>query len=58
MTGADQKVELIQQLWNCRPHMLDTYTVEALQRRYPKVPAKVVEYEFIRARQNRAGEAR
>lgn len=55
-TGADQKVSLIRQLYECRPHMLALYTVDELRRRYSKVPARVVEYELTIARQKRAGE--
>ena len=58
MTGADQKARLISQLWDCRPHMLDVYTLEELLQKFPKVDRRVVEYELIRARQNRAGEPR
>lgn len=57
-TGADQKTRLVSQLWQCRPHMLDTYTVEGLQRQFPKVDARVVEYELTVVRQKRAGEVR
>lgn len=57
-TGADQKCSLVRQLYECRPHMLDVYTLEELCRRYPKVDARVVEYELTIARQKRAGEPR
>lgn len=58
VTGKDQKVQLLQWLYQCRPHMLDIATLDELRRRYSKVPAKEIEYLLIVARQQRAGEAR
>lgn len=57
-TGADQKASLVSLLYQCRPKALDGFVLEDLQRRHSKVDARVVEYELIRARQNRAGEPR
>lgn len=57
-TAADQRHDLHMLLYQCRPHMLDAYTVDSLLRTHSKLKAKEVEYLLTIARQNRAGEAR
>lgn len=57
-TAADQRQEFTLLLWQCRPHMLDSYSLEYLQNRFRKLPAKEVEATLIVVRQKRAGEAR
>ncbi|ODP39272.1 hypothetical protein [Sphingomonas turrisvirgatae] len=58
MTGAQHKAQLTRLLYECRPHMLDRYTVDELLRTHSKVPRREVEYLLTIARQKRAGEAR
>ena len=58
ITGADQKVQLLNWLCQCRPHMLDSCDIDDLRGRYSKVNPKEVEYLLIVARQNRKDEAR
>jgi len=57
LTQQQAEIQLVSFLYNCRPTMLDSLTVESIQRMY-RVPAKVAEYRLMVARQNRAGEAR
>lgn len=57
-TAEDQRNDLQLLLFNCRPHMLDRYTVDELLRTHSKLPVKEVEYRLTIARQNRAGEPR
>lgn len=58
MTGAQHKAQLTRLLYECRPHMLDRYTVDDLLCTHSKVPRKEVEYLLTIARQRRAGEPR
>ncbi len=57
-TAADHRQALKLMLFSCRPHMLDIYTVDSLQRTHSKLSVKEIEYELLIARQKRAGEAR
>lgn len=57
-TAEDQRNDLRLMLYQCRPHMLDQYTVDGLLRTHSKLKAKEVECLLIVARQNRASEAR
>lgn len=57
ITQAEAEAQMVSFLYNCRPTMLDSLTVESLQRMY-RVAAKVAEYRLTVARQNRQGEAR
>ena len=57
-TAEDQRNDLHLLLHQCRPHMLDRYTVDELLRTHRKLDAKEVEYRLTIARQNRAGEPR
>lgn len=57
-TANDQRAELTSLLWQCRPHMLDIYTVESLSSKYSKLPPKEVECQLVVVRNKRAGEPR
>lgn len=57
-TANDQRVELTTLLWQCRPRMLDLFTLEELCRKYGKLSAKEVECQLIVVRQKRADEPR
>ena len=57
ITQAQAEAQMVSFLYNCRPPVLDSLTVESLQRMY-RVTAKVAEWRLTVARQNRQGEAR
>lgn len=57
-TATDQRASLQSLLYQCRPQMLDQYTVDGLLRTHSKLKAREVEYLLTIARQNRAGEVR
>lgn len=57
ITQEQAEAQMVSFLYNCRPTMLDSLTVESLQRMY-RLTAKTAEYRLLVARQNRQGEAR
>lgn len=57
ITAKEAEAQMVFFLYNCRPTILDSLTVESLQRMY-RVTAKVAEYRLLVARQNRQGEVR
>lgn len=54
-SAASARIRLQTMLYNCRPHMLATYTADTLAATH-RVPVKDCEYLLTIARQKRAGE--
>jgi len=53
---ADDRVRMMQQLYMCTPQILKLLDVTTLRQRYPRLPAKEVEYQLTIALQKRAAE--
>lgn len=57
LSAQQAEAQMVSFLYNCRPAMLDSLTVDGLARMY-RVQPRVIEWRLTVARQKRAGEAR